>query len=78
MCNDFEIFITSRFLDFYNKENDTNFIIKEKRDEIIRNELSYDYHCADTKTNHQMGIEVKRLIPKEREFEAKIKNWIML
>ena len=44
----------------------------EKRDDRIRDEPSYDYRCRDPKTNLEMGIEVKRLIKKDLEHEARL------
>jgi len=74
MIEDFERFIVERFLEFYNGDAKANFKIIEKKDEKIRNEPSYDYHCSDSSANRQMAIEVKRLFPKETEFKAKIEN----
>jgi len=74
MIDDFERFIVERFLEYYNRDAKANFKIIEKKDEKIRNRPSYDYHCSDLSANLQMAIEVKRLLPKETGFEAKIEN----
>jgi len=71
----FEKFIVERFLDFYNKDKNTNFVILYKRDDVYRNKPAYDYHCEDIKTKKKMGIEVKRLIAKDKGKKANIKNW---
>jgi hypothetical protein len=74
MIDDFERFIVERFLEFYNQHAKSNFQIIGKKDEEVRNGPSYDYHCWDSSSNLEMAIEVKRLLPKETGFEAKIKS----
>ncbi|GEM_PF-1922054 len=70
----FEIFIVDRFLDFYNREKKVCFQIVGRRDNLVRNKATYDFHCRDYKLQKEMGIEIKRLIPKERGMVKKVEN----
>lgn len=71
-----EIFILMTFLNFYNKRNSTNYEIKELSDIKEREEPMYDYLAIDKKSKKKMAIEIKRLIPKEREYGKDIYNWV--
>jgi len=73
---DFELFITERFVDFYNERGLTNFAIKEKADEKEREKSTFDFHCIDENSKSEMAIEVKRLIPKEKTLKQNIINWV--
>jgi hypothetical protein len=73
---EFEKFITDRFLDFYNREESTHFEIKAKADEKEREKSTYDYYAVDKISKKEMAIEIKRLIPKEKKNKEKIKKWV--
>lgn len=75
MIENFERFLIERFLEFFNNKEGSSFKYIEKRDERVRNERSYDYLCRDMKTKEEMGIEAKRLISKELEYKAQLKNY---
>lgn len=66
-----EKLIIKRFLEIFNSENGTNFCLENciKKDELpnYRRIKTYDYDCKDLKNKIKMGIEIKRLIPQERE-----------
>jgi len=66
-----EELIIKRFLEIFNSENRTNFCLENciKKDELpnYRRIKTYDYNCKDLKNKIKIGIEIKRLIPKERE-----------
>lgn len=72
----FEHFIAERFLEFYNRRESTNFIIKEKADEKERQKPSYDFRCTNDKTKVEMAIEIKRLFTKKKSHLKNIENWI--
>lgn len=66
-----EELIIKRFLEIFNEENKTNFCFENciKKDEMpnYRRIKTYDYDCIDLKDRTKIGIEIKRLIPHERE-----------
>lgn len=66
-----EELIIKRFLEIFNSEKRTNFCFENciKKDELpnYRRIKTYDYDCKDLKNKIKMAIEIKRLIPQERE-----------
>ncbi len=73
---EFEHFITERFLEFYNKRESKNFVIKEKADEKEREKPIYDFYCVHEDSKKEMAIEIKRLFPKEKTHVQNIINWV--
>ena len=74
--NDFESFITKRFLEFYNKDKSTHFEICEKSDEKERNAPTFDYFCIDKTIKTEMAIEIKRLFSSNKTHISRIQNWV--